>query len=120
MLSIKFSNDKIPFKFQIIYLAHMGYLFWIGTAVLAIGAVSLLRSFFTKKKKSSKSVSAFPEGEYQMVVIINTDFKMSKGKVLSQFGHAIDAAHRQLRKNLDLEHAWRKSGSAKIALKGNT
>ena len=31
-----------------------------------------------------------PDDEYEVVVVINNDLKMKKGKILSQFGHAID------------------------------
>ncbi|ELA41949.1 peptidyl-tRNA hydrolase [Vittaforma corneae ATCC 50505] len=58
------------------------------------------------------------EGDYQVVVIVNRDLGMSKGKVLSQFGHAIDSLHERLKDHPDLVRAWRNNGSAKIALKG--
>lgn len=59
-----------------------------------------------------------PTGAHQLVVIVNRDLNMSKGKVLSQFGHAIDAMHDRLAAMPHLVQAWRKNGSAKIALRG--
>lgn len=56
--------------------------------------------------------------DYQVVVVVNHDLHMSKGKVLSQFGHAIDALHDILLGHQTLAKVWRASGSAKIALKG--
>lgn len=58
------------------------------------------------------------EGGYQVVIVVNKDLGMSKGKVLSQFGHGIDSLHEKLKDHPDLVEAWRNNGSAKIALKG--
>lgn len=70
------------------------------------------------KGKPSVADSIIENVEYKVVVIINTDLGMSKGKILSQFGHAIDALHEKLLDNASLAKSWRASGSAKIALKG--
>lgn len=93
----------------------MQYFLWLCAAIACLAIVLCCR--LTARKKKEAVSCAVPEGDYQMVVIINTDLKMSKGKILSQFGHAIDAAHRHLRKHPELERAWRRSGSAKIALR---
>ena len=74
--------------------------------------------FFHKTSKKSHKIK-LEKGEYQVVVVINKDLKMSKGKVLSQFGHAIDALHEKLQEYPELVEIWRNSGSAKIALKGS-
>lgn len=58
------------------------------------------------------------KGDHQVVVVVNKDLNMSKGKVLSQFGHAIDSLHEKLVDQHEIVEAWRNSGSAKIALKG--
>lgn len=70
------------------------------------------------KMNMPRTTKKLKKGDYQVVVVVNKDLEMSKGKVLSQFGHAIDALHEKLKDNPKLVEVWRNSGSAKIAVKG--
>ncbi len=85
--------------------------------ICAIWYILFLRKSLKPVKTKGKSVK-IEKGDYQVVVVVNKDLNMSKGKVLSQFGHAIDALHEKFEGQEDLVKAWRNSGSAKIALKG--
>lgn len=89
------------------------------TIVLLSLIIIVLSSYiiYLKTEKKPKQVK-IKEGDYQVVVVINKDLGMEKGKILSQFGHAIDSLHEKLEKYPDLVEAWRNNGSAKITLKG--
>lgn len=87
-----------------------------------IGVVAVIIVFFTcfaylATCRKGKKIKA-PDGEYQVVVVVNKDLNMSKGKTLSQFGHAIDLLHEKIKDFPELEEIWRNCGSAKIALRG--
>jgi peptidyl-tRNA hydrolase, PTH2 family len=84
--------------------------------LVALNLVVFLLFYFKSHKKLPKIL--LEKGDYQVVVVINKDLSMSKGKVLSQFGHAIDSLHEKLVDYPELVEEWRNSGSAKIALKG--
>lgn len=87
--------------------------------IWAVTSVALFFYLIFIKIGQKKKKIKIKNGSYQMVVVVNTDLKMSKGKVLSQFGHAVDAIHELLEEYPDLVRAWRECGSAKIALKGS-
>ncbi|KAI4291519.1 peptidyl-tRNA hydrolase, PTH2 family [Pancytospora philotis] len=89
-----------------------------SSLVWAIVSIALTCYLIYMKYKLRPKRIRRKEGVYQVVVIINTDLPMSKGKVLSQFGHAIDGMHETLSQQPEVHEAWRNSGSAKIALKG--
>ena len=92
-------------------MSSSSFIWAVTSAVLALYIV-FIKINLKKKKIKIKN------GDYQMVVVVNKDLKMTNGKVLSQFGHAIDAMHEILFEYPDLVKAWRNCGSAKIALKG--
>lgn len=73
--------------------------------------------FYLRNQKILKRITSVT-GNCQVVVIVNKELGMSKGKVLSQFGHAIDALHEKLVMHPEVANVWRAHGSAKIALKG--
>lgn len=87
-------------------------LFWPTATFILLGYI-----LYPRLLRRVRKVRA-GEGEYQVVVVVNRDLGMSKGKVLSQFGHAIDSLHERLKDYPGLVQAWRSNGSAKIALKG--
>lgn len=60
------------------------------------------------------------EGEYALKIIINTDYKMSQGKVVSQLGHAMSSVMNHLFKNPELFDVWKRSGEPKIVLKATS
>lgn len=82
--------------------------------------VSLLLLFYVLYLRVPKKARRIKvrDGDHQVVVVVNKDLHMTKGKVLSQFGHGIDSLHERLKDYPGLVKAWRNSGSAKIALKG--
>jgi peptidyl-tRNA hydrolase len=56
--------------------------------------------------------------EFKMVLCVNQDLKMSKGKVAAQCCHAAVAVVQSFRRRMPLWfRAWEKGGQAKIALK---
>jgi PTH2 family peptidyl-tRNA hydrolase len=83
----------------------------------SISLVLLSYVVYLKMPKRTRRIKV-REGDYQVVVVVNRDLHMTKGKVLSQFGHGIDSLHERLEDHPDLVKAWRNSGSAKIALRG--
>lgn len=85
---------------------------WAFTTAVLVCYLIYIKATMKKRRIRVK------DGRHQMVVVVNTDLKMSRGKILSQFGHAIDGVSEQLADNPRLAEAWRASGSAKIALKG--
>ncbi|KAM0680065.1 Peptidyl-tRNA hydrolase protein 2 [Glugoides intestinalis] len=85
---------------------------WSTIIVILLAYILYLRS-----PKVIKRITNIT-GNSQIVVIVNKELEMSKGKVLSQFGHAIDALHEKLVMHPELANVWRAHGSAKIALKG--
>lgn len=86
--------------------------------VWMLTAITLLIYIIAQRVTKSRRIKV-KKGSYRVVVIINKDLKMGKGKVLSQFGHAIDAMHEMLDEYPALVEAWRNSGSAKVVLKGS-
>jgi PTH2 family peptidyl-tRNA hydrolase len=57
-------------------------------------------------------------GEVKMVIIVRTDLKMSKGKLVSQACHAaIETYEMARRKNPALCSRWRQQGGKKVVLK---
>jgi len=89
--------------------------FW-KEAIIAIGASLITYMVIARKKR--QNTREFKGGIYQLVVVINRDLKMSTGKVISQFGHAIDGIHEILMDQQDLLEIWRETGSGKIVVKG--
>lgn len=86
--------------------------------LILLSVASCLLTYFLFFKKQNRRIIQLEKGDYQVVVVVNRDLDMSKGKVLSQFGHAIDALHEKLVDYPELVNEWRKCGSAKIAVKG--
>lgn len=90
----------------------MYYFFWEVLCILLVAYIVYLKCPMPIQK------AVYKNGDYQIVVVVNKDLGMSKGKVLSQFGHAIDAMNEKLVQYPGLVDVWRRNGSAKIALKG--
>lgn len=109
-LSIKITNSSI---FFILFHPSMELLLTSSVIVNLILFFFFYRKIYGKRRKIK-----LEKGNYQVSVVINKDLNMSKGKVLSQFGHAIDSLHEKLVEYPELVQQWRNSGSAKIALKG--
>ncbi len=88
-----------------------------GFLFILIFAYFLYTRKRTIKEKRMKKV--LPKGNYKLSCIINKSLKMSKGKVLSQFGHAIDGIIDVMKNHPEREKIWRMSGNAKITLKAS-
>eukprot|EP01137_Pigoraptor_chileana_P026158 Opistho-2@96694 len=68
----------------------------------------------------SPDVALSDDGEYKMVLVVNNDLKMGKGKVAAQCSHATLANYKELRKtNPEALKAWEMTGQPKIVLKGD-
>ena len=90
-------------------------------AVWLLALLAILTHFVLKwiiHRRRRKSTRRLTGKSLQVVCVINTDLKMSKGKVLSQFGHGIDGIRDVAIGYEDRLQAWFESGRAKIALKG--
>jgi PTH2 family peptidyl-tRNA hydrolase len=69
------------------------------------------------------------EEQYNMYVLVNTDLKMTKGKIASQVGHVVGCITEEIiRKSYESDTInkdyisymnWKNSGSAKIILKAS-
>jgi len=58
---------------------------------------------------------------YKQVIIIRTDLKMSKGKLVAQTGHAAVSATEEARKeHSEWVEAWLEEGQCKIAVKAKS
>jgi PTH2 family peptidyl-tRNA hydrolase len=56
--------------------------------------------------------------EYKMVIIIRTDLKMSKGKMIVQACHAaVESSEVAKRENREIWKKWRNGSSKKVALR---
>ncbi|MHA2062722.1 MAG: peptidyl-tRNA hydrolase Pth2 [Candidatus Sifarchaeia archaeon] len=56
--------------------------------------------------------------EYKMVIIIRTDLKMSKGKMIVQACHAaVESSEVAKRENREIWRKWRNGSSKKVALR---
>lgn len=85
-------------------------------SLMCISTILLLTHFvprtWTVKRKH------YPSTEYTLYLLINTDLKMSDGKIISQICHALESVHE--RADPDLIKVWKKSGKKKVVLKSNT
>ena len=76
-----------------------------------------LRSFI-HQLTAPKSSDSVPNGPFKLVLVINHDLKMGKGKIAAQSGHASVSATLKLGTNKpNLLDAWLKSGQKKVCLK---
>ena len=77
-----------------------------------------LRSFI-HQLTAPKSSGSVPNGSFKLVLVINHDLKMGKGKIAAQAGHASVSATLKMGVNKpNLLDAWLKSGQKKVCLKG--
>jgi len=61
------------------------------------------------------------EFKYKQVIIIRTDLKMSKGKIVAQAGHAaVSAAEEARKKRPEWWKTWLEEGQCKIAVKAKS
>lgn len=79
-------------------------------------AIYIIRTRRTRKRRPGVRVES---GEYVLNIIINTDYKMSSGKIVSQIGHAMSKVMDYLFKNGGLFEAWKRNGEAKVVLKAS-
>ncbi|MDA8545235.1 peptidyl-tRNA hydrolase Pth2 [Candidatus Poseidoniales archaeon] len=76
-----------------------------------------LRSFI-HQLTAPKSSGSVPKGSFKLVLVINHDLKMGKGKIAAQAGHASVSATLKMGVNKpNLLDAWLKSGQKKVCLK---
>lgn len=84
-------------------------------ALVSLALISYI--VYLRRPKKLRKIK-IRNGDCQVVAVVNKDLHMTKGKVLSQFGHGIDSLHERLKEYPELVRVWRNSGSTKIALKG--
>ena len=76
-----------------------------------------LRSFI-HRLTAPKSSDSVPSGSFKLVLVINHDLKMGKGKIAAQSGHAsVSATLKMGASKPNLLDAWLKSGQKKVCLK---
>lgn len=58
---------------------------------------------------------------YKMVIVVNNDLKMGKGKIAAQVGHAISAMYQRVISGAKVHHLgrWLQTGEGKIVLKAS-
>lgn len=88
---------------------------WVG---LIVGVLSYLLVRRIRKRRRRSHHAPVPGGFYQLACVVNSSLGMSKGKVLSQFGHAIEGILDVMEEHPERRSMWRRSGHAKIALRG--
>ena len=76
-----------------------------------------LRSFI-HRLTAPKAISGFIDDEIKLVLVVNNDLKMGKGKIAAQAGHAaVSATLRAGNDSPSILDSWLKSGQKKICLK---
>jgi PTH2 family peptidyl-tRNA hydrolase len=90
--------------------------FWM---CLSIALVIYITISELRKRRKNKNRKITKGEEYVLNIIIRTDLGMSKGKVVSQVGHAITGILTYLIENRRIYDVWKNCGEPKIALKGN-
>ena len=76
-----------------------------------------LRSFI-HRLTAPKSSEFVPNDSFKLVLVINHDLKMGKGKIAAQSGHAsVSATLKMGASKPNLLDAWLKSGQKKVCLK---
>ncbi|XP_077447925.1 peptidyl-tRNA hydrolase 2, mitochondrial isoform X1 [Stigmatopora argus] len=88
---------------------------WQLRAFLGPSPKSLMRSMGA----GSPEASVMGEGGgYKMILVVNCNLKMGKGKVASQCAHAAVAAYKQVQsRNPDLLKMWEYCGQPKVVVK---
>ena len=78
-----------------------------------------LRSFI-HRLTAPKVYSGYVDNAVKMVLVVNSELKMGKGKTAAQVGHAAVSATLKAGQNNPLElDSWLKSGQKKICVKAN-
>ena len=78
-----------------------------------------LRSFI-HRLTAPRITSGFIESPVKLVLVINNDLKMGKGKIAAQAGHAsVSATMKAGEKSPSILDSWLKSGQKKVCLKTN-
>ncbi|MBD43006.1 MAG: aminoacyl-tRNA hydrolase [Euryarchaeota archaeon] len=78
-----------------------------------------LRSFI-HRITAPKSSDSVPNGSFKLVLVINHDLKMGKGKIAAQSGHAsVSATLKMGASKPNLLDAWLTSGQKKVCVKAN-
>jgi len=76
-----------------------------------------LRSFI-HRITAPKSSDSVPNGSFKLVLVINHDLKMGKGKIAAQSGHAsVSATLKMGASKPNLLDAWLTSGQKKVCVK---
>ena len=76
-----------------------------------------LRSFI-HRLTAPKSSDSVPNGSFKLVLVINHDLKMGKGKIAAQSGHAsVSATLKMGASKPNLLDAWLTSGQKKVCVK---
>ncbi len=76
-----------------------------------------LRSFI-HRLTAPKSSDPVPNGSFKLVLVINHDLKMGKGKIAAQSGHAsVSATLKMGASKPNLLDAWLTSGQKKVCVK---
>ena len=95
-------------------LAAISSNFWKGVCLLL--ALYILRTRAAARHRPKRPVE---KGEYAMNIIINGDYKMTKGKVISQICHGMSHVMRHLLRDEALLGEWRGNGEAKVVLRAS-
>ncbi|CAO3607696.1 unnamed protein product [Cunninghamella blakesleeana] len=109
-----------------------GFIELTATAFVSILTGIFISRQFTKAVKvveDDDELDDLPQGsidtskykDYKMVLVVRTNFGMTKGKIAAQCGHATLACYKAIQKSSpEVLRRWERSGQAKVALKGTS
>ncbi|ADM11356.1 type 2 peptidyl-tRNA hydrolase [Encephalitozoon intestinalis ATCC 50506] len=72
-----------------------------------------------EKRPRIRTKKPVEKGEYGMNIIINKDYNMTKGKVISQICHGMASVMEHLFRNKELFLEWKRNQEPKIVLKAS-
>jgi peptidyl-tRNA hydrolase, PTH2 family len=91
-----------------------------GIYFVAVPLLLLVLLFVVRRLKRTKTDLELRDGDYALSIIINTDYKMSKGKVVSQICHAMSGVMTYLFHNdPKLLQVWKEHSEPKIVLRAS-
>ena len=97
--------------------ALVGFGFFVGYLV-SKKSVSKADSTNDKARKLANNALSSKGDRFKMVLVVNMDLNMGKGKIAAQCSHATLGAYKKaMKKQPDMVKSWSQTGQAKIALK---
>lgn len=99
--------------------------FKVGFLVSVVSGYCLYRAVMSRISRKSKNITNYnsehpiSKENYKLVLVVRTDLKMGKGKIIAQCAHAAVEAYKSARKYPHILKNWEYSGQMKITVKVN-